>query len=84
MKLKFIVLAVILVVGFGFSNAFALSIDKTSGNNSDGSAKFVDPDDHVLDNFQGGQAGNTGVSFGPIPSQGEPDAFQHAVENRQQ
>jgi len=94
--LKFIALTAILGAGFGLHSAFALSIDTTTGTNADGSAKFDDPDEkipfpHVADdgtppasNFQAQPVGNTGISFGLTPSNGERDTFQRAQENRQQ
>ena len=91
----FLMATVFLMVSFNLHNAFAFSVDETSANNKDGSAKFSDPDDkipfpHVADdgqptnNFQAQPVGNSGVSFSLTPSRGnEPDAFRRAQENRQ-
>jgi hypothetical protein len=85
----------LLLTMFGAHSVSALSIDTTTGTNADGSAKFDDPDDkipfpYVADdgtapssNFQAQPMGNTGLSFGLTPSNGERDAFQRAQENRQ-
>ena len=94
--LKIVAMAAIMASSLGFHSVFALSIDKTTGTNADGSAKFDDPDDkipfpHVADdgtppasNFQAQPIGSTDISFGLTPSNGEHDTFQRAQENRQQ
>ena len=92
---QFIAIAALLTSSLAAHNALALTIDQTTGTNSDGSAKFDDPDDkipfpHMADdgqptnNFQAQPVGNTGMSFGLTPSRAEPDAFQRSQENRQQ
>ena len=91
------IIMAITVASLGYHNAFALSVDTSTGSNNDGSAKFGgDPDDkipfpHVADdgtqpssNFQSQAVGNSGVSFGLTPSSGAPDAFQRAQDRMQQ
>ncbi|MGB9153058.1 MAG: hypothetical protein WCD70_08230 [Alphaproteobacteria bacterium] len=94
MKRLWLIAALLLAMISNAHNAAAFSIDQSSNQNTDGSAKFTDPDEKmpgfVVAPSSAG-AGNGVLSFGNsgvnVPAQGENDsgakAFDQAFSHQQ-